>query len=142
MAVSAVGACSSSSTKTDGSVADTGSQMDTGSPVDTAGGTDTAAPVQYFILTWLIDDFTTGAALTCAQATAATVQVRVDTTMTFNLPCAPGQGMTGVVAPGSHTVAASLLDAQQRSLSDTGSMTVTLLANAPRALPTITFDVN
>src|SRR5262245_14832492 len=143
-AIAAAASCSGSSSKRDGSANDTGPPADTGSPMDTSSpidGSDATAPVQYFILSWTIADYTTGAPLTCAQAGAATVRVTVDTTMIFNLPCAAGQGMTGVVAPGSHGVGAALLDSQQASLSAAAAMTFDLSPNVPRTLPSITFDV-
>jgi hypothetical protein len=142
-AIAAGASCGGSSSKRDGSANDSGAPADTGSP-DTGwpiDGSDTAPPIQYFILSWTIEDYTTGQPLSCTQAAAVTVQAIVDATMTFNLPCASGQGMTGVLAPGRHSVGAALLDAQQVSLSQAAATTFDLSPNTPRTLPSIVFDV-
>ena len=131
----APGGCGGSSAKHDGAIG-----SDSGSGTDGGPNGDAAQTVQYFNASWALDDALTGAPLTCAQAAAATVAVHVDA-MTFTFACTAGQGMTGIVAPGSHSVSASLLDAAQASLSEAQAMTFTLVANVPSALPAITFDV-
>ena len=104
-------------------------------------GTDAATTVQYFELSWTITSSIDGATLTCTETGASGVSVTVDTTV-FDLPCAPGQGNTGVVPPGPHSVSAELFTSNRQSLSRTSTRSATLQANVPQVLPEIEFLVN
>jgi hypothetical protein len=93
-----------------------------------------------FALTWSIDAADTGAPLSCDEATAKTVRLKVGA-QTFDLPCAAGMGRTTTVAPGSYPVSVILLDAQNMELSVTQTMTVTIGAGQLVFLGDVLFDV-
>ncbi len=94
-----------------------------------------------FALTWSIENATSGAARTCAQAGAATV--RVDTSgKTFDLPCAPGAGRSPALTAGEYSVKLSLLDALGAPLSVTGSMILRIKNGQLIFLGDAVFDVN
>ena len=143
MVVAAVG-CGGSGKKLDGGP--TGGAGSSGMDAATGGaggnsGTDAATTVQYFQLSWTITSSIDGVTLTCAEAGASSVSVIVES-LVFDLPCAPGQGTTGVVPPGSHSVTAELFTASHQLLSQTTSLSSTLQASATRTLPEIDFLVN
>ena len=106
----------------------------------TSGNPDGAQSVQYFLVSWSIVDVF-DQTTSCGQAAASAVRVRVDST-SFRFDCFSSSGMTGVVPPGSHTLNADLLNAQDAVLSTDGPLTTTLDANVPKTLPSIVFYLN
>jgi hypothetical protein len=118
---------------TDNQITDLGSL-----PFETGGDTTMG---RGFALTWSIDDFASGATLTCADAGAQTVRVLAGT-KTFDMTCAPGKGRTTAIAPGDYTVALRLLDGTGAELSVTNSMTLHVGAGQLVYLGEALFDVN
>jgi hypothetical protein len=96
---------------------------------------------QYFTLSWTIDRVGTSAPLSCAQAHATTIELDAGAT-SFAWPCANGKAASGSLAPDVYAVAVKLLDATGTVLSATSSMPFTVTAGQPKALGTVTFDVN
>jgi hypothetical protein len=94
-----------------------------------------------FALTWSIENATSGAARTCAQAGAATVLVDAGG-KTFGLPCAPGAGRTPALTAGEYAVKLSLLDTLGAPLSVTGSMILRMKNGQLIFLGSAVFDVN
>jgi hypothetical protein len=92
-------------------------------------------------LTWSIDRLSSGAIQSCAQANAATVEVRAGTT-TFDLPCADGKGRTTAIAAGSYPVTLDLLDGAGGKLSETQTMNIAIAAGQLVFLGDVPFDIN
>jgi hypothetical protein len=97
---------------------------------------------QSITFTWSLEKLATGAALTCTQANASTLQLTVDG-MTAVFPCSDGEATTPPLAPGGHAVSISVLDPQGAVLSTTGSpTTVTITAGKLTDLGNVIFDLN
>jgi hypothetical protein len=94
-----------------------------------------------FALTWSIENATSGAGRTCAQAGAATIRVDANGKI-FDLPCAPGAGRTPALTAGEYSVKLSLLDALGAPLSVTGSMILRIENGQLIFLGDAVFDVN
>jgi len=100
------------------------------------GGT-TGNPPQGLSLSWTIDR--NGTTLSCAQASAATVQVD-DGSQQFNFACGDGHD-TAYLAAGSYPVTIRLLDASGTALSLTSTMTVVVPAGTVINLGSVLFEV-
>ena len=85
------------------------------------GGTQ----IDYIAFSWTLQQFSTGAALDCASAGAATVELDVGQ-QKFSFPCSAGQGVSAPLAPGTYPVSMQVLDAQQNQLSVTNTANVTI----------------
>ncbi|HVU50858.1 MAG TPA: hypothetical protein VHL80_09235 [Polyangia bacterium] len=94
-----------------------------------------------FAATWSIDQVTTHAIESCAQAGAASVRLSVGAT-TFDLPCDDGKGRTTAVAPGTYVLKLDLIDAAMATLSETQTMNVSIAAGQLVFLGDVPFDVN
>jgi hypothetical protein len=94
-----------------------------------------------FAATWSIDQVSTHAIESCAQAGAASVRLSVGQT-TFDLPCTNGRGRTTPVDPGNYSVNLELLDSAMSPLSVTQTMSVSIAANQLVFLGDVPFDVN
>jgi hypothetical protein len=94
-----------------------------------------------FALTWSIEKQSTQAIESCAEASAATVELRAGT-MKFDLPCGASKGRTTAIAPGSYAITLDLLDAKAGKLSETQTMTIAIGAGQLVFLGDVPFDVN
>jgi hypothetical protein len=103
------------------------------------GGAD-AANGRGIAFTWSIENQSSRAAETCAQASATTVRV-VAGTKTFDLTCTDGKGRTTTLAPGDYAVTLHLQDAQGADLSVTQTMTLHVSAGQLLFLGNVVFDV-
>jgi hypothetical protein len=107
-------------------------------PFQVGGDTTTG---RGFAATWSIDQATTHAIESCAQAGGASVRLSVGQT-TVDLPCANGKGRTTAVAPGNYMISLELIDGSMSPLSVTQTMNVSIAANQLVFLGDVPFDVN
>jgi hypothetical protein len=91
--------------------------------------------------TWSIDKRANGAALSCAQANAAVVELTLNNTP-YDFQCDAYEGLTQTLPAGNYNADFALIDPNGQVLSQTTQMTITVHSCGVTDLGDVLFDVD